>query len=88
MDRTSPSRSFDISNNKRFIKEGRFSENSTTVICGSDHGKVYIFGVATGEILQVLRHGDGEDTPTIRCNNFNAITGESLVQMIDVRVHI
>lgn len=88
MDRTSPSRSFDIPNNKRFIKEGRFGENSTTVICGSDHGKVYVFRVATGEKIQVLKHGDSEDSPAVRYISFNAVVGESLVQMIDVRVHI
>lgn len=42
------------------MKEGRFAENSTTVICGSDHGKVYIFEVATGERKQTLRHGDSK----------------------------
>lgn len=88
MDRTSPSCSFDIPNNKRFIKEGRFGENSTVVVCGSDHGKVYVFGVAKGENVQVLKHGNGKDSYPIIYIDFNAAAGGSLVQMIDVRMHI
>lgn len=63
MNRTSPVRSFKIPNTKHYMKEGRFGENSTVAICGSDHGKVYVFEIATGEKMQTLRHGNSESLP-------------------------
>lgn len=60
MNRTSPSQSFDIPTTKRYMKEGRFGENATLAICGSDHGRVYIFDVNTSERKQTLRHGDSK----------------------------
>jgi hypothetical protein len=42
------------------MKEGRFGENSTMGICGSDHGRVYVFELTTGEKKQTLRHGSSK----------------------------
>lgn len=60
MNRTSPSRSFDIPTTKLYMKEGRFGENAASAICGSDHGKIYVFDINTGERKQTLRHGDSK----------------------------
>jgi hypothetical protein len=65
MNRTSPARSLYIPNTKLYVKEGRFAENSTMAICGSDHGKVYVFEVATGEKKQILKHGKRKACPTL-----------------------
>ncbi len=55
--RSSPSRSFKIKSSKKFVKSGVFGEKGKVVVCGSDHGKVYVFATAEMEPLQVLRHG-------------------------------
>jgi hypothetical protein len=65
MNQTSPAWSLYIPNTKLYVKEGHFAENSTMAICGSDHGKVYIFEVATGEKEQILKHGKRKACPTL-----------------------
>jgi hypothetical protein len=57
--RTTPLRSFYIETSRKYIKKGVFGEKGSIVICGSDHGKVYIFGTNKGESLQTLKHGKG-----------------------------
>lgn len=67
------------------MKEGHFGESSTVAICGSDHGRFYIFEVATGEQIQTLQHGNSTAISLSCTHSFNSIVGESLIQMIDVR---
>ncbi|KAJ7251840.1 hypothetical protein B0H12DRAFT_1071854 [Mycena haematopus] len=42
------------------IRNVRFAEGSTSVVCGSDHGLVYVFNLQTGERLQKLDTETGE----------------------------
>jgi dipeptidyl aminopeptidase/acylaminoacyl peptidase len=42
------------------IRNVRFAEGATAVVCGSDHGLVYVFNLQTGERLQKLDTGSGE----------------------------
>ena len=57
--RTTPLRSFYIETSRKYVKKGVFGEKGSIVICGSDHGKVYVFGTNKGETLQTLKHGKG-----------------------------
>jgi hypothetical protein len=50
--RTTPSRSFVVPTSKIFAKKGVFGEKGNTVVTGSDHGKVYVFGVNKAESMQ------------------------------------
>ena len=74
--RTSPSLSLAIPTNRRYTKQGTFAENGTLMVCGSDHGKVYIFGFERGEQLQVLHHAGNDallqmvDAITTKENHF------------------
>ena len=54
---SSPSDSFTIARDKAFIQQGVFLEDETSVICGSDHGDIYIYSLGTSKCLQKLRHG-------------------------------
>ena len=43
---------------KNFVKKSAFGEAGRVLICGSDHGAVYIFSSSEGtNPLQVLKHG-------------------------------
>jgi hypothetical protein len=55
--RSSPSYTFAIPTTK--IKVGVFAEESSIVVCGSDHGKIYIFSTASAIPLQILRQAGG-----------------------------
>jgi hypothetical protein len=44
---------------QRVPKRALFAEESKTIVCGSDHGAVYIFGHKQSEPLQVLKHAEG-----------------------------
>lgn len=55
--RTAPSKSFVVPTTKMFAKKGVFGEKGHTVVTGSDHGKVYVFGVSNTESMQRLEHG-------------------------------
>jgi hypothetical protein len=50
---------------KTYPKQVGFAEGQRMVVGGSDHGKVYIFGRKTGEVLQRLHHGKDELVQTI-----------------------
>jgi hypothetical protein len=54
---SSPSDSFPIAQDKAFIQQGVFLEDETSVVCGSDHGDIYIYSLGTSKCLQKLRHG-------------------------------
>jgi hypothetical protein len=57
--RSSPSYTFAIPTTKRCIKAGVFAEESSVVVCGSDHGKVYVFSTASPIPLQILKQAGG-----------------------------
>ena len=59
LDSPFPIRSFLIPSSiaKHRVKQGVFAEFLRFVACGSDHGKVYIFDVATSEKVGILEHG-------------------------------
>ena len=52
--RLSPSYTFAIPANKRCVKAGVFAEDSSIVVCGSDHGKIYVFSMASPVPLQIM----------------------------------
>lgn len=54
--RTSPLRTFFIPQKQKYVKQGSFGEGSTIAACGSDHGKVYVFNLASPDIVQTLSH--------------------------------
>lgn len=57
--RSSPSFTFRVPMAKRSIKSAVFAEQASVVICGSDHGKIYIFSTGSSEPMQVIKHGGG-----------------------------
>ncbi len=48
---------FTITRDKAYIQEGIFLENTNSIACGSDHGKIYLYTMETTKQLQVLKHG-------------------------------
>jgi hypothetical protein len=52
--RSSPSYTFAVPNKKKCVKDGAFAEQASTIVCGSDHGKVYVFSTASSVPAQVL----------------------------------
>jgi hypothetical protein len=54
---SSPSDSFPIARDKAYVHQGVFLEDETSVVCGSDHGDIYIYSLGTSKCLQKLRHG-------------------------------
>ena len=50
-------RSFLVRSTKKYIKGGVFAESGRAVVCGSDHGKVYVFAIADTNPKQELVHG-------------------------------
>jgi uncharacterized protein YjiK len=55
--RTSPSETFTIVRDKAYIHEAIFLEDVSSVACGSDHGKLYLYSLETTKLLQALKHG-------------------------------
>src|ERR1700678_2011023 len=53
-----PSYTFQTPTRKRCIKDGVFVEESTVVACGSDHGKIYIFSMASSDLVQVIKQAN------------------------------
>jgi hypothetical protein len=58
--RTTPTRTFKVDSRRRFVKNGVFAEMEKAVVCGSDHGKIYVFGMGDGKSRQILTHGSAE----------------------------
>ncbi|KAF8516552.1 WD40-repeat-containing domain protein [Hysterangium stoloniferum] len=56
--RTTPMRTFKVQ--KKFVKAGVFAERGKAVVCGSDHGKAYVFGIDNRKLQQILRHKGAE----------------------------
>lgn len=52
--RSSPSQTFYAPSVKRCVKDGAFAEKASAIVCGSDHGKVYIFTKSSSDPIQVL----------------------------------
>lgn len=57
---STPSTTFSLSSTRRFTKQGLFAEDAKIAVCGSDHGRVQIVEVASGQCLQSLRSGQGK----------------------------
>jgi hypothetical protein len=57
--RLAPIRTFSVSSTKKYIKGGVFAAGGRAVVCGSDHGKVYVFPIAETKPKQELFHGNG-----------------------------
>jgi len=55
--RMTPIRTFKINTRRRFVRNGVFAEMGKVVVCGSDHGSVYVFGIDDGKPRQILTHG-------------------------------
>lgn len=69
---SSPSDSFPIARNKAFVQQGVFLEDETSVVCGSDHGEIYIYSLGTFKCLQKLKHG----------------SRKTKIQVLNVRSHL
>jgi hypothetical protein len=52
--RSSPSYTFTVPNKKKCVKDGAFAEQASAILCGTDHGKVYVFSTASSIPVQVL----------------------------------
>ena len=58
--RTTPTKTFRVDTHRRFVTGGVFAEMGRAVVCGSDHGKVYVFEIDDGKPCQILKHGSAE----------------------------
>lgn len=56
--RASPALEFKVPTNRRFIKKAVFGERGRVIVCGSDHGLVYLFSPEETNPVQVLKHGE------------------------------
>ncbi|KAF9042033.1 WD40-repeat-containing domain protein [Panaeolus papilionaceus] len=59
--RAHPVRSYPVPAKRRFVKQAAFAEMGTSVVCGSDHGVVYIYGIDGAKAIQKLVHSRGDD---------------------------
>jgi hypothetical protein len=64
----SPSESFLVPRKTAYIHEAAFLEGGRFVVCGSNHGIIYIFCPESGKCIQKLSHG----------------SRRSLIQVLDV----
>ena len=55
---SSPSYTFQTPTRKRCIKDGVFVEESTVVACRSNHGKIYVFSLASPDPVQVIKQAN------------------------------
>lgn len=55
--RTTPTRHFSVPMGKKYVKKAVYAERGMTIVGGSDHGTVYIFGIQSSEARQTLIHG-------------------------------
>lgn len=67
-------------NESRYVRYGAFGEKGKVVVCGSHHGRAYVFDATISgksEPIQVLKHGTSKDmvqVVTVRlvsCQNYN-----------------
>lgn len=54
-------RTFPVEATKMYIKASVFGEGGKIVACGSDHRRVYIFGIGETKVKQELVHGNRHD---------------------------
>ncbi|KAF8509297.1 hypothetical protein BU17DRAFT_70496 [Hysterangium stoloniferum] len=47
---TTPMRTFKVHMQKKLVKAGVFAERGRAVVCGSDHGKAYVFGIVNRKL--------------------------------------
>ena len=52
--RSSPSYTFPVPNKKKCVIDGAFTEQASAIVCGSDHGQVYVFSTASSVPMQIL----------------------------------
>jgi hypothetical protein len=59
LDSSFPIRSFTIRSSiaKHYVKQGVFAEFLKFAVCGSDHGMIYVFDIATSKLVETLAHG-------------------------------
>ncbi|PPR03684.1 hypothetical protein CVT24_007690 [Panaeolus cyanescens] len=75
-----PHCSYSIPAKRRFIRGAAFAEMGTMVVCGSDHGVVYVYGIDGTKIIQKLVQSGGEDrVPVVQAgrseSDFMIVTG-------------
>ena len=56
--RSSPSYTFQMPTKKRCIKDGVFAEETTVAVCGSDHGRIYVFYMASPDPVQIIKQAN------------------------------
>jgi hypothetical protein len=56
--RSSPSYTFQTPTNKRCVKDGVFAEETTVAVCGSDHGRIYVFSTASPDPVQIIKQAN------------------------------
>jgi len=56
--RPAPVRTFPVRSARKYVKCGVFAEGGRAIVCGSDHGKVYVFSIADTKPKQELLHGN------------------------------
>ena len=56
--RPGPIRFFLVQSTRKYVKGGNFAEGGKAVVCGSDHGKAYLFTISNVKPKQELVHGN------------------------------
>ncbi|PPQ79323.1 hypothetical protein CVT26_001093 [Gymnopilus dilepis] len=56
--RPGPIHKFRVHSTRRYVKGCEFGEGGKVAVCGSDHGKIYIFGLQNDCANQELAHGN------------------------------
>ena len=52
-----PSYTFQMPTKKRSIKDGVFAEETTVAVCGSNHGRIYVFSM-TPDPVQIIKQAN------------------------------
>ena len=58
--RSTPAKTFKVDAQRRVVKRCVFAESGKAAVCGSDHGRAYVFGIDDEKPRQILRHGNAE----------------------------
>jgi hypothetical protein len=66
------------------MKQGAFAEQATMIVCGSNHGHVYMFHSDSKDVVETLYHDRDEFINCLDSHQSNAITAQVLVQTIEV----